>query len=146
LLLCVSSSAAACDLSCGFAQFHSDCHSPQTAATESGPADMRMAGMAMPEMAGADSTDQGIYSFTSRAMSAHAVIGEMGTCKRESCDQVQALAARTNHSTAVQFDMIRSVARFSHIDCLQTAFHGAREDIAPLGPVIQSPLSISLRI
>jgi hypothetical protein len=146
LLLWVSSLAVACDLSCGFAQFHSDCHSPQMAATESGPAEMTIAGMTMPEMVGADSTDQGIYFSTPRATAAHAVIGEMGPCQRESCDQVQALAAKTNHSTAVQFDLIWAVAGSSHVGCLQTAFHDAREDIAPLGPGIHTPLSMSLRI
>lgn len=146
LLLGVSSLAVACDLSCGFAQFHSDCHSPQMAATESGPAGVTMAGMTMPEMSGADSTDQEIYSPTSRAMSAHAVIGEMGPCERESCDQVQALTGKINHSNAVQFEMIWAVAGLSYIGFLQTAFHDAREDIAPLCPVIHTPLSMSLRI
>ena len=146
LLLCVSSLAAACDLSCGFALFRSDCHSPQMAAGESGPSGMTMAGMAMPEVAGDISTDQQVVSPAPQAMPTHAVLVDMGACERQSCDQAQALASKANHSAATQFETISTVAGFSHIDSLRASFHEARGDIAPLSPVGHSPLSVNLRI
>jgi hypothetical protein len=146
LLLCVSSWAAACDLSCGFAQFQSDCHSPRMAVKESMPAEMTMPGMAMPEMAGASSTNQQMFSHSSQAIPAHAAFVDMGACERQSCDQVQTLAAKGNHPTAAPLDTIRAVAGFSRIHSAKTAFHDARDDLAPLSPAIHSPLSVSLRI
>jgi hypothetical protein len=141
LLLCVSSLAAACDLSCGFAQLESDCHSPRIAVKESMPAEM-----AMPEMAGASSTNQQMFLHSSQAIPAHAALVDVGACERQSCDQAQALAAKGNHSTAAPLDTIRAVGGFSRIHSAQTAFHDARDDLAPLGPASHSPLSVSLRI
>src|SRR5260370_522472 len=67
LLLCVSSFAAACDPSCGFAQFQSECHSPQTAPKKSVSPEMTMAGMTVPEMRGGSSTNQQIpYLFSAQ--------------------------------------------------------------------------------
>jgi hypothetical protein len=146
LLLCVSSWAAACDLSCGFASLQADCHSPQMAAKESDPAGMTMAGMAMPEMDGARPTNQRAFSSTSQGMPVHAALVDMGVCEHQSCDQAQALAAKGNHSTAAQPDTIWTVVGFPGMDSVQTAFHGARDDLAPLSPAIHSPLSVSLRI
>ena len=147
LLLCVSSLAAACDLSCGFAQFRSDCHSPQMVADGSSPSDMTMAGMTMPEGAGGSyGIDQQVTIPAPRPMPAHAVLADMGACERQSCDQGQALTSRANHSVAAQFETISTVARFSRIDSLRASFHGARGDIAPLSPVVHSPLSVTLRL
>jgi hypothetical protein len=146
LLLCVSSFAAACDFSCEFAQLRSDCHSPQMAAMQTGPADMAMDGMAMPGMDEPSSGSQQTVSTLAQAMPAHAAFVDMGACERQSCDQAQALAARTTHSTASQFDRVLTVAGFSHTDSLRAAFHEARDDIASLSPIAFSPLKISLRI
>ena len=146
LLLCVSSWAAACDLSCGFAQLQSDCHSSQMAAKESGAPEIAMAGMAMPEMAGADSMSQQMFSSTSQTMPAHAALVDMGACERQSCDQAQALAAKGNHSASAQLEMIWAVAGFRRIHSAQIAFHDARDDLAPLSPAIHDSLSVNLRI
>jgi hypothetical protein len=146
LLLCVSSWAAACDLSCGFASLQADCHSPQMAAKESGPPDTAMPGMAMPEMDRTSSMNQQVFSPSSQAMPAHAALVDMGACEHQSCDQAQALGAKGNHSTTAQLDMIWTVAGFPRTDGVQTAFHDARDTLAALSPAIHSPLSVSLRI
>jgi hypothetical protein len=146
LLLCVSSLAAACDLSCEFAQLQSDCHSPQMALQESAPDEMTMAGMTVPEMASAGSTNQQMVSATSQAMPAHAAPADMGSCERQSCDQAQALASKATRPTAAHVDTIWAVTGFSHFDSPQNAFHDARDGTAPVSPVIHSPLRISLRI
>jgi hypothetical protein len=146
LLLCVSSLAAACDLSCGFALFRSDCHSPQIAAEESQRPEMAMAGMAMPETAGGSSTNQPMVSSPPQAMPGHAVLTDMGACMRQSCDQAQALASKANHSTAGQFETVSTIAGFFHTENLQTAFHEARGGIAPFTPIVHSPLHVSLRL
>jgi hypothetical protein len=146
LLLFVSSMAAACDLSCGFALFRSDCHSPEMAATDSGASDMTMAGMRMAERADEDSTDQQIASSPQQAMPAHAVLADMGACERQSCDQAQALASKANHSTTTQLDGMSTIAGSSRIDNLQGVFHDARGGIARISPVVHSPLAVTLRI
>jgi hypothetical protein len=116
------------------------------AAEESRPAEMTMSGMAMPEVAGAGSADQQTVSPSPRAMTAHAVLVDMGACERQLCDQAQLLASKTNHATAAQFETISTVASFSHLDGFRAAFHEARDDIAPLSPVVHCPLDVSLRI
>jgi hypothetical protein len=146
LLLCVSSLAAACDLSCGFALFRSDCHSPQMAADESQRPGMAIAGMAMPEMAGDSSTNQPMVSSALQSMPGHAVLAEMGACMRQSCDQAQALASKANHSTAGQFETVSTIAGFFQTENLRAAFQEARGGIAPLTPIVHVPLDVSLRL
>jgi len=146
LLLFVSSLAAACDLSCGFALFRSDCHSPQMAADESLRPEMAMAGMAMPEMAGDSSANQPMLSSAPQSMAGHAVLADMGACMRQSCDQAQALASKANHSTAGRFETVSIIAGFFHTENLRAAFHEARGGISPLTPIVHSPLDVSLRI
>jgi hypothetical protein len=141
LLLCVSSLAAACDLSCGFALFRSDCHSPQMAAEE-----FQRPEMAMPEMAGDSFTNHLMVSPVPQSMPGHAVLAEMGACMRQSCDQAQTLTSKANHSTAGQFETVSTVSCFSHMESLRAAFHEARAGIAPLTPIVHSPLDVSLRI
>jgi hypothetical protein len=141
LLLFVSSLAAACDLSCGFAQFRSDCHSPEMAATDSGASDMTMA-----EKADENSTEQQIVSSPHQAMPAHAVLADMGACERQSCDQAQALASKADHSTAAQFDTISTHAESPSMESLQTALHETRDGIPLFSPFVDSLLDVSLRI
>jgi hypothetical protein len=141
LLLFVSSLAAACDLSCGFAQFRSDCHSPEMAATDSGASDMTMA-----EKADENSTEQQIVSSPHQAMPAHAVLADMGACEHQSCDQAQALASKADHSTAAQFDTISTHAESPSMESLQTALHETRDGIPLFSPFVDSLLDVSLRI
>ena len=141
LLLCVSSLAAACDLSCGFAPFRSDCHSPQMTTDES-----QRHEMAMPETAGASSTNQPMVSSAPQSMPGHAVLTDMGACMRQSCDQAQALASKANHSTAGQFETVSTIAGFFQTENLRAAFHEARGGIAPLTPIVHVPLDVSLRL
>ena len=58
LVFCVSSLAAACDLSCGFASLRSDCHSSQMGMDDPGSPGMVMAGMPMSEAADPDASNQ----------------------------------------------------------------------------------------
>src|ERR1700688_5031749 len=110
LLLSVSSLAAACDLSCAFASMTSDCHAKQTEAQNSPSGQMKMDGMAMPEMSGGDSMNQQMVSGPSRSMPLHATFVDMGTCERQSCDQAPVLDVRANHPTAAKSDAV-----FAHI-------------------------------
>jgi hypothetical protein len=144
LLLCVSSLAAACDLSCGFALFGSDCHSPEMAAADSGPSDMTMDAMTMSELAGENSTIQPMVS--QQAMPVHAVLSEMGACERQSCDQGQALASKANHSAAAQFDAVSLITESADSEILRAALHESQDDISLFNPVVHSPFDVSLRI
>jgi len=146
LLLCVSSVAAACDLSCGFAESRADCHSLQEAAGELAPAEMPMAGMNMPEMAGDSSTNQQMVSPAPQAMPAHARLVDMGACARQPCDESQALASKANHSAVAQFEAVSTVAGFPHVESLRATFHRVRGAAAPLIRIVHSPLDVSLRI
>jgi hypothetical protein len=146
LLLFVSSLAAACDLSCGFALFRSDCHSPEVAATVSGVSDKTMAGMRMAEGADENSIDRQIASSPQKAMPAHALLADMGACERQSCDQTQALASKADHSTAAQFETISIDAESPCVERLQAAFHESRDDIRLFSPFVNSSLDVSLRI
>ncbi len=145
-LLSVSSLAVACDLSCGFAQLQPDCHSTQMSAEESMPTGMAMNGMAMPGTNDADSGGRQLVSAPSHAETRHAVVGEMGPCERQSCDQGQAVAAKANQPGAEQFQAIFIVAGFPSASSLQATFHDARDDLVFRSHSIHSPLSISLRI
>jgi hypothetical protein len=146
LLLFVSSLAAACDLSCGFALFRSDCHLPGMAAKDSGASDTTMAGMKMTERASENSTDQQMGSSPQQPMSAHAVVADMGVCERQSCDQTQALASKADYFAAAQFDTISRDAEFHSLESLLAAFHESGDDIPLFSPFVDSPLDLSLRI
>jgi len=146
LLLCVSSLAAACDLSCGFALFGSDCHSPEMAAADSGPSKMTMVGMTMSEIAGENSTIQPMVSPAPLAMPAHAALSDLGACERQPCDQGQALASKANHSAEAQFDAVSFITESVYTENLRAAFHESRDDIPPFSPFVYTSLDVSLRI
>jgi len=146
LLLLASSLAAACDLSCGFALFRSDCHSPEMAAMDSGASDMTMAGMTMAAMADDSSTNQRMVSPAPQGMPAHPVFADMGACERQFCDQAQALASKADHSTPAQFDTISIDAESPSMESLQAVFHESRDDIFLFSPFVDSSLDVSLRI
>ena len=116
------------------------------AAEKSQRPEMAMAGMAMPEMAADSSTNQPKVSSAPQAMPAHAGLADMGACARQSCDQAQALAFKANHSAAGQFETVSTIAGFFQTENLRAAFHEARGGIAPLTPIVQVPLDVSLRI
>jgi len=146
MLLSASSLAVACDLSCGFAQLQSDCHSAQMSSEESMPTGMAMDGMAMPGTNNADSGGQQLVSALSHSETRHVVVGEMGPCERQSCDPASAIAARATHSSARQLHTGLAVAGLSRAESQEIAFHDGRDDLAALSLVVHSPFSISLRI
>ena len=146
LLMYVSSLAAACDLSCGFSLFRSDCHSPEIASADSGPSDITMVAMTMPEMAGENSTERQISSSPKQAMPPHAALADLGACERQSCDQAQALPSKADHSTAAQFDTISTVAESSCMESLRIACPESRDGSPPFSAFVYSPLDVSLRI
>lgn len=146
LLLSVSALAAACDLSCAFASINSDCHAQQTETQNSPSGNMKMDGMAMPEMNAGDSMSQQTVSAPSRTMPIHAAGGDMGTCERQSCDRAPVLAVKANRPAAAKSDAVCALTGFPHIASLQTTSHGARDGLARHGQVVHSPLSVSLRV
>jgi hypothetical protein len=149
VMFSVSSMAAACDLSCSFAQRRTDCHAQEAKRHSSPDAsgrvdDMVMDGMAMPEMAIGE--NQMAVSASTKGMPAHPWIGEMGPCERQSCDRGSAVFARTVRSATPQLHLVftpieaRLAARASPV------FHDARDDLATPLPRDGSPLRVSLRI
>jgi hypothetical protein len=146
LLMCVSSLLPACDLSCGFSPFRSDCHSPQMATEESDASDMTMAGMTMPESAGDSPADQSVVSSISQEMPAHAAFVEMGACERQSCAQAPGIVSISIHSAAAQFEKISAVIGFPGMELTKIVFHDARDDIYPPDRAVHVSLDVSLRI
>jgi hypothetical protein len=146
LLMCVSSLLPACDLSCGFSPFRSDCHSPQMAAAESDASDMTMAGMTMPESTGDGLADQPVISSVPQKMPAHAALVEMGACARQSCAQAPGLVSISIHSAAAQFEKISAVIGFPGMKLTKIVFHDARDDISPPDRAVHISHDVSLRI
>ena len=146
LLMCVSSLLPACDLSCGFSLFRSDCHSPRMAAAESDAPDMTMAGVTMPESDGDSPTNQPLVSSVPQEMPAHAALVEMGACARQSCAEASGLVSSSIHSAATQFERISAVTAFSGVELPKIIFHDARDDISPPDRAVHLSLDVSLRI
>ena len=146
LVMCVSSLLPACDLSCGFSPFRSDCHSPQMATGESDASDMSMDGMTMPESAVDSPADQSVVSSISQEMSAHEAFVEMGACERQSCAQAPGIVSISIHSAAAQFEKISAVIGFPGMKLPKIVSHDARDDISPPNRAVRISLDVSLRI
>ena len=146
LLMCVSSLLPACDLSCGFSAFRSDCHSMRMVDRASDPSDMTMAGMTMPESTGDSSSDQPGVSSVPQEMPAHTAFLEMGACARQSCAQAPGLLSSSIHFTAAQFERISAVSGFSGMELPKIVFPDARDDISPPDRANRRSLDVSLRI
>src|SRR5258706_15549776 len=144
--MCVSSLLPACDLSCGFSPFRSDCHSPQMATEESDASDMSMDGMTMPESAGDSPADQSVVSSAPQEMSAHAGLVEMGACERQSCAQAPGVVSISIHSAATQFEKISAVPGFPGMELPKIVFHDARDDISPPDRAVRLSLDVSVLI
>jgi hypothetical protein len=149
LMLCVSSIAGACDLSCSFAQQQSDCHALgakrlTTAGAGMRMDDMAMDGMAMPEMAAGQ--DQIAVSAKAERTSGHPSIGAMGPCERQPCDNGLAVSARTSRMTTPRVHLILAPIEAPLAARASPIFNAARDDIATAFPRDGSPLSLSLRI
>jgi hypothetical protein len=148
LMLSVSSLAAACDLSCGFASSWADCHTAWKEAQDSTPDAASMGVMGMPGMVMAStvSADQETVSNAPQGLLEHAGLVDMSTCERQSCDQAQASAAQANRLTASHYDSILTIAGFPRVDNSQTSFRHARDDVASNRAHIRGPFGVSLRI
>ena len=149
LMLSVSSMAAACDLSCSFAQRQSDCHVRDAKRLGSTDASMRvddmaMDGMAMPDLAGGE--DQAAAAAKAQGMPSHPSIGEMGPCERQSCDSASAVSGRTVRTAAPQFHLVLAPIEAALAHRASLVFHDARDDVATFLPRDGSPLVSSLRI
>src|SRR5579864_3745334 len=97
LLLSVSPLAAACDISCAFPSISADCHSQRTESQASASGGMKMDGMAMAEMPMpemANGQGQQPEPAATGPNASHALIGEMGPCERQSCDNGFSVSAR----------------------------------------------------
>jgi hypothetical protein len=146
LLMCVSAILPACDLSCGFSAFQSDCHSPRMASADSDYSDMTMAGMTMPQSAGDTAADQVAISSSSHKMPAHAALVDMGACARQSCAQAPGLVSASIHSAATQFERISAVNGFPGMDLSKIVFRDDRNEISPPDRALHLSLNVSLRI
>jgi hypothetical protein len=145
LMLCVPSLAAACDLSCGFSIFASDCHSAQLAVRDSAGQDTSMSSMSMPGMDDDSSSDRQAVSSAPRTMPIHAVLVDMGECTSQSCDQAQWIVSSANQCTP-RFPVISRMPEFPSMESLRIAFHDARDDIATLCLPADGSLHTNLRI
>jgi hypothetical protein len=151
LMLLVSSMAAACDLSCGFAKARADCHSVRMNTLESAAADMEMSdtgmsGMAMPPESSATIPDQGAASFTFHIEMHDALIGEMGPCERQSCNEYGAYISKSTRHDASQFRAALTVVSLPRMALLQTSFYDLRDGVATFSPGDGVPLRMTLRI
>ena len=151
LLFCVTSWAAACDLSCGFASFHPDCHLSQPEARNSMPADLKMGGamedMSMPNLGDGGAKSQQSLSVASLGMVGHAAIDAMGLCERQSCDLAAIAAARWTHPLASGSNLpLKFAGATQPVSGLQALFRASRNKDAAFGIHERSPLSISLRV
>jgi hypothetical protein len=144
--MCVSSILPACDLSCGFSAFQSDCHSPRVVAAESGASDMTMAGMTMPESASDSPADRPVVSSDPQPMPAHAALVDMGACTRQSCAPAPGLVSISIHSTAAQFETISAATGFSGMELPKIVLHDDRDEVSPPDRAIHLSLDVSLRI
>jgi hypothetical protein len=150
LLLCVSSIAAACELSCSLAANASECHSQAAQAPGAATSTIRidstsmaMDGMAMPDMPGSD--DQQAVSATVPPMAGHPSIGEMGSCERQSCESGSAISA-SGRSSAWQYHSALAACEIDLVDRASFVTHSAREDVATHFPRDAMPTTLSLRI
>ena len=151
LMLSVSSMAAACDLSCSFAQRRSDCHTHakdanhfSSSSAGMGMDGMAMDGMAMPEMA--TDEDPTTVSANAGGMPSHPSIGEMGPCERQSCDNGSAISARTPRTATPQVHLVWAPVEALLPAHAPTVFHDARDSVATPIPQDRSHLFLSLRI
>jgi hypothetical protein len=151
-LLCVSSWAASCDLSCGFAFIQRDCHSQPTEAQDLAPNSMKMDGMpmtamAMPDLGRGSGENQQAASGVSRRMVGHPSLAAMGPCERQSCDQIPAVSNQETHTNTPRIHLYVAGAQTSrNINGFQAVFRGSDHPIALLSFDDHSPLSFSLRI
>jgi hypothetical protein len=151
LMLAVSSMAAACDLSCGFAEAQADCHSMRMKAGDSSVADMRtsdteMGGMAMPPESSATLPDRVAISPALRTEMRHARIGEMGPCERQSCNEFAAYILKSACQDGSQSRIDPAIASLPLAAQLQTTFHDAGDGITTYSPGDRGPLLVALRI
>jgi hypothetical protein len=145
LLMCVSSILPACDLSCGFSAFQSDCHSPRAAA-EWDASNMTMAGMSMPESASESPADQPVVSSVPQEAPAHAALLDTGACAHQSCAPAPGLVSISIHSAAAQFETISAAPGFSGMELSKIVFHDTRDEVSPPDRAIHLSLDVSLRI
>jgi hypothetical protein len=151
LLLCVTSWAAACDLSCGFAPFQPDCHFSQPGARNSMLAGTKMdgvmEGMSMTPVGDGGAMNQQSLSVASLGMVGHAAIDAMGPCERQSCDLEAVPAARATHYLASLSNVASGFASTTQtVSGLQALFRNPQNENAGFGLHGRIPLSISLRV
>jgi len=151
LMLSVSSMAAACDLSCGFAKAQADCHSSRMKSQDSSAAGMEMSGtgmdgMTMPPESSASLPGPGATFSSSHMEMHHALMGEMGPCERESCDEYGAYISKLTRHDASQFRAALTVVSLPRMAQLQASFYDPRDGIATFSPGDRVPLRTTLRI
>src|ERR1700738_417770 len=148
MLLCVSSLAAACDFSCGFARQRSDCHSTQMTpgSSDMTMADMAMPGMTMPEISGYTSISGKTVSPSSKGMPTHAALVDMGACERQSCDQTQVVASKSNPATFKMFEAISKIPGSFNMEGLHVSFYESRDELASFAPSVLISFNVTLRI
>jgi hypothetical protein len=152
VLLCASSWAAACDLSCGFMSFPQECHSPQSKVLDKEPSDLETAGMTMPgmDMSGmSDNTarNQPTIPGASRKRVDYPSMRTMGPCAQQSCDQIPAVAAKAAHKFAPQAHMYFVISESSQdIRNRQAVFRGPWDKTTSSRLCDRNLLAVSLRI
>lgn len=150
LLLCATALATACDLSCALAVSHGNCQLRHPVAPDSTSTQMAMdgtmAGMDMSGMRDANSANPSLTSRASRGELCHARLADMGMCKRQSCEQLQALTVSESFSTAKQSTTTSAPNAHLGIESLRGSVQHPREGTARPRPEISGPLNANLRI
>lgn len=148
VLLGVTFTGAACDVSCAFTPASADCHSTEVStALAVGPAmnmgGMDMAGMDMPGMK--DGQSHSPVSEASRAKSPH-ISAEIGICERQLCGTDAFVFARAKRFDAPKIPSVPLRATIRAAGVSVQVFQNAREDLAPLSFVDVIPPTFVLRI
>jgi hypothetical protein len=146
LLLCASSFAISCEISCNLLLSGPACHASAASAGESTPANMAMDGMDMPGMHEAlpDSND-GVVG-QSNPQNRHATLVDVGMCQRPCGDRLQAASSGSEHCTGGQFQPERAIATNRLANNCMGIFHDARDHLHPRPEFSQFSLSVTLRI
>lgn len=135
MLLSATSAGAACEISCGFAQGGSDCHSPMAlsgsadqSASQMDGMDMSMSAMQLPD----DSNNDGMATIPALGplQAGHLAIDEMGPCERQSCDERSVASVRPAYSFIQQLHANTFVVKMPQIAPTTAFFHDARDDVS----------------
>jgi hypothetical protein len=79
-------------------------------------------------------------------MPTHAALIDMGACERQSCDQTQVVASKSNPATFKMFEAISKIPGSFYMEGLHASFYESRDELASFAPSGFIPFNVTLRI